>query len=234
VWFVGELEDTLGDGRADPVDRRQFLLACSLDFSHVPELPGQDLCHVFAHVADAEGEEQALQRRVLRAGDSGDQVFRGLVGKALELEELLLRDGVQIGRVPDQPCIQELGDDLVAEAFDVHPAAGDEVPDVLPDLGGAGQIDAAVRHFALEPHDLRAADGAFLGHPVRFLTAGPPAFDDLDDFGDHISCPLHDDGVADADVLLGDLVLVVQGCPAHRDAAHLDGLHDGNGGPRQS
>src|SRR5512139_2727938 len=95
---------------------------------------------------------------------------------------------------------------------------------------GAGQIDAAVGHLALEPHDPRAADGAGRWHPEGSLFSGPPAFDDLDDLGDHVARPLHDHGVADADVLLGDLVFVVQGCPAHRDAAHLDGFHDGNGG----
>ena len=52
------------------------------------------------------------------------------------------------------------------------------------------------------------------------------------DLRDHIAGALDDDGVADADVLAGDLVGVVQGGVAHHHAAHGDGLQPRHGGDR--
>ena len=45
-----------------------------------------------------------------------------------------------------------------------------------------------------------------------------------DDLRDHVASPLQHHGVADADVLAGDLVLVVQCGPAHHDAADIHRL----------
>ncbi|MNQ56612.1 hypothetical protein D3C85_707420 [compost metagenome] len=59
---------------------------------------------------------------------------------------------------------------------------------------------------------------------------GTQVFDHADDLGDDVAGALQDDRVADAHVLAGDLVLVVQGGVAHHDAADSDGVQAGDGG----
>ena len=59
------------------------------------------------------------------------------------------------------------------------------------------------------------------------LFAGAPLRDGADDLRDDLARALHDDVVADADVLPVDVVLVVERRLFHRDAAHLHGLQDG-------
>ena len=51
-----------------------------------------------------------------------------------------------------------------------------------------------------------------------------PLLHDCDDLRDHVASALHDDGVADTDVLARDLVLIVQRRIGDDDTAHGDGL----------
>ena len=59
---------------------------------------------------------------------------------------------------------------------------------------------------------------------------GPPRGIDADDGGDHLAGLLHENVVAHAYVLPGDLVAVVQGRARHRCAREENGLELGNGG----
>ena len=77
---------------------------------------------------------------------------------------------------------------------------------------------------ALEPHS-----GQVSGK-VNPCLRRPLVDDYLDDLRDDVAGPLDDHGVADADVLLGDVVLVVQRRPADDDTAHGDGGEPGDGG----
>ncbi|MNT16590.1 hypothetical protein D3C72_1517020 [compost metagenome] len=61
---------------------------------------------------------------------------------------------------------------------------------------------------------------------------GAQVFDHADDLRDDVAGALQDDRVADAHVLAGDLVLVVQGGVADHDAADRDGVQTGDRGQR--
>ena len=63
-----------------------------------------------------------------------------------------------------------------------------------------------------------------IGKLVRHRLLRAAIEHDRDDLRDHITGALHDDGVADADVLALDLVLVVQRGALHDDAADRDRL----------
>src|SRR5690606_18658837 len=79
-------------------------------------------------------------------------------------------------------------------------------------------------------HGFRAADRADGGEGEGDGVGGAQVFDHADDLGDDVASALQDDGVADADVLAGDLVFVVQGGVAHHDAADGDGVQARDGG----
>src|SRR5439155_392337 len=99
---------------------------------------------------------------------------------------------------------------LLAEALDVHGTARAEEAELLLQLGGAGEPDAAVGHLTLGAHDLRAAYRAGRRHAEALLAARPPLGHDLHDVRDHVAGALEEDRVADADVLALDLVHVVE------------------------
>ena len=73
--------------------------------------------------------------------------------------------GTQVTIVADQARIDELLDQLVAEPFDVHGAAGCEVEQVLPQLARAGESAGAPRlGLPVGKHDRVVTEGAALGH----------------------------------------------------------------------
>ena len=114
---------------------------------------------------------------------------------------------------------------LVAEPLDVEAVARHEMPQPLDRLRGADQAaGAAPRHLPRLAHREAAADRAMVGKLVGHGILGAVVEHDPDDLRDHIAGALDDDGVADADVLARDLVLVVQGGALHDDAAHGDRL----------
>ena len=61
--------------------------------------------------------------RVFDFGDLVDQVLGAGRADPIELDELVDRQRVQVGRVPNEPGGRELLDHLLAEALDVHRAA---------------------------------------------------------------------------------------------------------------
>ena len=71
-----------------------------------------------------------------------------------------------------------------------------------------------------------------VGELVGLGAVRPPLAPHLDDLRDHVAGALHHHGVADADVLGLDVVLVVQGRVAHHDAAHGHRLERGDRGQR--
>src|SRR5205823_1611829 len=126
--------------------------------------------------------------------------------------------------VTHEPLLDELVDELLAEALDVHGAARAEEAELLLQLGRAGEPDAAVGHLALGAHDLRAAHRAGGRHAEALLAALPPLGHHLHDVRDHVARALEEDGVADADVLALDLVHVVERRVADGHPAHLHRL----------
>src|SRR5690606_33425630 len=107
----------------------------------------------------------------------------------------------------------------------------DEVLEAFDDLGVADQAaGAAALDLVPLAHGFGAADGADGGEDVGLGVVGAQGFDHADDLGDDVAGALQDDSVADAHVLAGDLVLVVQGGVADHDAADGGGVQAGHGG----
>src|SRR5690606_22110608 len=168
--------------------------------------------------------------------DPGDQVAdAGLAIAVLGAQQgqllLVAGEAEDVRRLLD-PAARVDGDQLpFAEALDVEGAAADEMLEALDDLGVADQAaGAAALHLVPLAHGFGAADGADGGEDVRDGAVGTQGFDHADDLGDDVAGALQDDGVADAHVLAGDLVLVVQGGVADHDAADGDGMQARDGG----
>jgi len=97
--------------------------------------------HGPSHVADSEPGQKPEQGRVLAYLDPVEQVLRRLLGKALERQQLLLGEVIQVGGILDEISFDQLLEGGVSEPLDVE--RSDEVAQMLEHLGGAKRIDAA-------------------------------------------------------------------------------------------
>src|SRR5690606_35616659 len=130
------------------------------------------------------------------------------------------RETEQIARLPDQTRLEQLRHLLAPEALDVERLAADEVAQALGDLRRADQPAGAAPHrLARRAHGLAAARRAAVRENVGLGVLRPPLGADLDHLGNDVARALHHDGVADADVLAPDVILVVQGGAGHHHAA---------------
>ncbi len=173
-----------------------------------------------ADMPDAEREDEARERRVLALFDAGDDVRRALLRHPLQRRELRDAQPIQIGRRAHQLRVDELVDELVAQALDVHRAAAREMQQRLLALRGADQSAGAARdRLAFESQHRRPAFGALRRHDERLRILRPALGQHTNDFGDHVAGAAHDDGIADVHVLATHLVLVVQRGVDDGDAA---------------
>ena len=188
-------------------------------------------------MADTEGEQEPLQRDRPAALDGGKQFVGGFLAKALLVFQTLGTAGIaggqreDVGGAHDAALGIEQLDPFIAEAFDVEGVAGDEVFQPLLGLGGANQPARAAAHdicfarslvhFALSG---TATDRALTRKNIGDAAGRALVLDDADHLGDDVAGALHHDGIADADVLAGDLVLVVERGVRDHHAADRDGL----------
>ena len=140
-----------------------------------------------------------------------------------------MRVGLTCFEVAGEVASEQLRDELLPEALDVHRGLRHEMADAFEPLRGAGRVDAAVGRRALVPHDFAVTRGAERGHlelrpPLPVLV---PLLVRPDDLRDNLPRALDDDVVSDADVLPADIVLVMERRLFHRDAAHLHGFQYG-------
>ena len=104
-------------------------------------------------------------------------------------------------------------------------ASRDEVRQISGQLCRALRARAAQGSAVLIAHDRRAADGAAVRQAVRHGVRRALCGNDLQDLRDDLPCLADPDGVADADILVGDKVLVVErrggdGRPGEMDRGH--------------
>ena len=175
-----------------------------------------------ADVRDVEPEQHARERRPLRALDRLNCLGRADLREAVELEQLLLRQPVEVRQRADEPELPEPPHQLLADAFDVGRAL-DPVDQGLEPARGTRAVRAAVHRLALGLDDVCPAKRALLRHLER-LRAGLVLAGGTDDLRDHVAGALDDHAVALADVLAVDVVLVVERRPRDGDAADLHGL----------
>ena len=223
VVLVGEpFGDRLGALRPDALALHDLLLARGCQAVDVAEVAREVLGGHPADVGDVQPEEHAAERDRLRRLDRSDRVRRRDLGEAVELEQLLLGQPVELGQRADEAEVPEPAHELLADAVDVggglHP-----VDQRLEPARRAGAVRAAVHRLALGLDDLRAAERAVRRHRerLRALAVRPGRPDDL---RDHVAGALDDHVVALADLLAVDVLLVVQRRARDRDAADLDGL----------
>ena len=90
-------------------------------------------------VRDAERINEPRETRFATGIDGVEQVTRGYLGETLQLNDLLVHKAVEIRRRTDQPLVDQLLDDLVAQAVDIHRSARYEMDDRLLKLRLTGR-----------------------------------------------------------------------------------------------
>src|ERR1700745_356761 len=140
------------------------------------------------------------------------QIAGAELAPALALGDDIGIESEDVAWLLDQPFLPERRDVFFAEPLDVEAVARNKMPEALDRLRGADQpAGAAPRDLARLAHREAAADWAVGGEFERFGILRAPVEDHPDNLRDHVAGALDDDSVADADILAGDLVLVVQG-----------------------
>ena len=146
------------------------------DRVEIRERASERLAGGFAQMAHAQRGEQALQAATACGVGTAHDALGGLgadaggLGERAILAHFALRRSIgllehsqalwiereDVGEVPDQPRLDELVDDLLAEPIDVHLVAAHEPLETLTELRRAGRVDAV---------ELRAL--LFHGAPAR-------------------------------------------------------------------
>ncbi len=199
-----------------------------------------------ADVADAERIDQPVERNLAPRVDGVEQVAHRDFAIAFAVGELLRGARVarlereDVGRLHDQPVIEERLHLLLAEPLDVEGGARHEVAQPLDLLRRADQPAGAAAHrLPLLAHRMAAAGRALGGELIGLRRLRPLVEHDIDDLRDHVAGALHDHGVADADVAAAadrlavvadalDVVLVVQRGVLHHHAADRHRLELGD------
>src|SRR5207247_8092405 len=91
------------------------------------ELRREDLGALPPHARDAQGVDKTLELALSRTLNAFEYVLRGLLRHALEAREGLDIQAVQVGRAFHQVALDELVDQLLAQALANHGAARGEM-----------------------------------------------------------------------------------------------------------
>jgi hypothetical protein len=212
--------DARGDDRSNVVDLEQRGFVGGDQRVERAEVQREVARRRLPDLADAQREDEAGERRLLALFDGVDHVGRGLVGHPLEARQPGGFELVDVGRRVHDAAVDDLVDQLFAEAFDIHRAASGEMQQRLLALRRTEQAARAPRdRFVGQPLDRRAAFGALRRQDELPGARLARARHDANDFGDHVAGAPHDDRVADAHILAPHFVLVVQRRVGDGDAA---------------
>ena len=100
--------------------------------------------------------------------------------------------------------------------LDVHPAPAGEVEQPFTNARRTFETTGAAGHgLSVDTHDRVAAERALLGHRPFLLLPGPSRYDRPDNFRDDVTRPADYHLVADPQVFLSYLILIVQRGHAH-------------------
>src|SRR6056297_83890 len=189
-----------------------------------------------ADVADAKRVEEAIERDRAASVDRGEQLFNGplavtLAGLQRFIERRVSRlECENISRLPDQALGEKQLDLFGTEAVDIECIAGDEVLKALLGLGRTDEAAGAAAHnisfpFIVEFADgIAATGGTGVGKDERF-GAGWSFFEHgAEHLRDDVAGALDSNQVADADILPGNLIFVMERGVGHDDAANRDRL----------
>ncbi len=188
-----ELDDGLGDARADLVDGFEFVGGRGHEGVDGAEVLREELGGALADEAYAEAKQNAVERSGFGALDLVEECPGGLFADAIEAEEVFFLEVVEIGERADEDLsaaacrghgfgvgdrllflahafidgggglAEKLRDHGVAEPLDVHDAAGGEVEELFAKARGAVGVDAPPVDLALGADELARALGAVGG-----------------------------------------------------------------------
>ena len=169
----------------------------------------QDRC-ALADMADAQTEQNPLERALFALLNAFNQIVRRLFAHALKAEHLDFFQGIQLRRRFNQPAVHQLFHQRFPEAVDIHGSARCKMGQPVFNLSGALQIIAAQGHLALAFFHLSAADGTGRGHGEYLLRARPFFGDHPYDSGNNFTGFFNHHAVADVNILAPNFVLVVE------------------------
>ncbi len=182
----------------------------------------QEFGGALADEADAQSINHAFQRQLAAGGDLVEHVLGGLFAHALELQEVVAGEAIEVGDVLDHAAVGELVDQSVAHALDVHYSARGEVEDGFAQLGRAVGVHAAVVGLALGAHDNTAALGTLLGDWNRFF--GLAVRLDINNFRNDVTAAFYSHGVTDVYSQTVNFIPVVKRGAGHSRPADADRL----------
>ncbi len=180
----------------------------------------QQLCRRLAHMADAERVDEAVERYRAPLVDRVEQLPDADPAEPVDVFELqqfrcflTLLQREYVGRCADLQSrifrLEEEVDLLCAQPFDVIGTARDEMLQVFGCLrtadeaaGAAGDRIELAGLLVLLAHRMTAADRAFLRKLIGLGIRRPLFHDHVENLRDDVAGTLHDDRVADADVVI--------------------------------
>src|SRR5260221_82954 len=221
-----------GDPRAHSGQRGDLLLVGVQHDIHRAQPLGDRGGGLLPHEAYAQPKEDTRERLRLALRDAPGQVGGAFLLKAVQREDALQGEVVQIGEVVDQPGVEEALHQRLAQTANVHRVALDEMLDPLDLLRRAIGVDAVGDGFAGAAHGRLLAHRARRGKFPDALAAVAQVGEGLDHLGDHVAPPLDDDGIADAQIAGGDVVLVEERRVGDGDAADAHWLESRVGSQR--
>ena len=172
---------------------------------------GEGLGGLLPHLPDAQAVQQAAQVVGLGVLNGLDQVLRGLLPHPVQLGHVRGVEAVQVRGVGDQPGVDQLLDHRRTAAVDVHGVPAGEVGEVPQQLGRALRAGAAQGRAVLVPDHRGAAHRAGVRQRVGHRALRAFVEVHAQNLRDDLPRLLHQHSVPDADVLLGNEVLVVEG-----------------------
>src|SRR6266542_1417537 len=141
-------------------------------------------------MTDAERVQDPRQRSPPRAIDGAHQVLGALARESVQALEGLDREPIQVGWLREETPLDQLVDDRIARALDVHPTTPGEVEKCTHALRRAPWIRAAPDDLAFLSHRGRPAGWTGGRHLPDDLAAVSGVEHRGDDLGDHVAGPL--------------------------------------------
>ena len=174
-------------------------------------MPCQHSGGLLPDLTDAQAVDQLAEVIGLGFFNGPDQILRRLRPHAVQLGHVLCMEVIEIRHIDDEAVFHQLSHHRRAEALNVHGVPAGKVGDVPLKLGGTLRAGAAEGRAVLVPDHRRAADRAYLWQGIGLRPLRTLRQIHGQNFRDDLSRLLHQHRISDADVLLRDEILIVEG-----------------------
>ena len=211
---------------ADVINFCQLLFGSLHKGVHAAKVGGQYFSPVGSYQRNSQGKNHLGERPALGILYSVYEVIHRFFAHFFEPDQVFptVRNMVDIHNGVDQFVIQQLSYHRRTHAVDIHGISGGEMNNLAKYLGRTVHVQALSYCLTGHPVGFGAADRAMDGHGKNDLSAGALLWNGMIDFGDNISGLLNHDLVANPDILVDDVVLVMEGRPGDHGACQQDRL----------